>query len=283
MGTADVEADLLTKNGLKVPYYLLGTRFITEGKQCIVGTGIDISSKKRSEEQYRSLFQESKDVIFITTPEGKIIEMNPAGLELFGYSSKDDFPHIDLDKDLYCDQRDRVKYRNVLEQNGFVKDYQLDLKRKDGKEVTVLVTSTVLHNEDGNALLYRGIMRDITEYKRLETQLLQAQKMEVVGQLAGGIAHDFNNILCAISGYGSLIHMKMNKEDPLREYIKQILESVDRAADLTHGLLAFSRKQIMHTRPVDIKETIRKFEKLVSSIIGEDYRSQCRLQRPGCA
>jgi PAS domain S-box-containing protein len=403
IGSANVEANLLTKEGLEIPYYLSGIRFNMDGKQCVLGTGIDISSQKRaedaisrahtelyqifniaadamrvldtefnqtkvnktflellsipeneamgkkcyemfhcprhntsqclsvrivsgesrieeeitiqrpdgkqieciltatphygptgdfigiiedfrdmterkkaeaalrtSEERYRSLFQESKDVIFISTPEGKVIDINPAGLELFGYSSKEELLSIDLEKNLYCDARDRVKYQNELERNEFVKNYELEMKKKDGKVVTVLVTATVLKNEEGNVLVYRGIMRDITEYKRLEKQLLQAQKMEVVGQLAGGISHDFNNILCAISGYGSLIQMKMNKDDPLKAYVNQILESVDRAAELTHGLLAFSRRQIMHARPVDIKKITRKFAKLVSRIIGEN-------------
>jgi nitrogen-specific signal transduction histidine kinase/CheY-like chemotaxis protein len=113
-------------------------------------------------------------------------------------------------------------------------------------------------------------MRDITEYKKLEEQLLQAQKMEAVGQLAGGVAHDFNNIMSAIIGYGYLMQRKLKSDDPLRDDVEQILESANRAADVTRNLLAFSRKQIMNVRPVNINDVIGKIEKLLSRLIGED-------------
>ena len=225
---------------------------------------------RKSEERYRSLFEESKDVVFISTPEGQFVDMNPAGVELFGYPSKAEILSIDIEKDLYCDSSDRAKYRDAMDKVGFVKDFKVDMKKKDGKTVTVLITSTALKNDGGDVLLYRGIMRDITDYRRLEKQLMQAQKMEAIGQLAGGIAHDFNNILCAINGYSSLIQMKIDKDNPVSAYADQIHESVDRAAELTHSLLAFGRKQIMNQVPVDIKEIIRKFIKLVSRIIGEN-------------
>lgn len=108
------------------------------------------------------------------------------------------------------------------------------------------------------------------EKEKLHHQLLQAQKMEAVGQLAGGIAHDFNNILTAIVSYASLLKMKMTIDDPLSSYADHILSSSERAANLTHSLLAFSRKQIMNPIPVDLNQIIRKVEKLLARIIGED-------------
>ena len=225
---------------------------------------------RKSEERYRSLFEESKDVVFISTPEGNFVDMNPAGLELFGYSSKDEFLKIDLAKDLYFDPSARVKYRDMLELCGFVKDYEIELKRKDGKKLTVMSTSTSLRDEKGDIVAYRGIIRDITEYKRLEKQLLQAQKMEAVGQLAGGIAHDFNNILCTIMGYGSLVQNKMSENHPLRAYVDQVLAAADRAAEVTRSLLAFSRKQIMNPRSININDIIGKVEQLLTRLIGAD-------------
>jgi signal transduction histidine kinase len=113
-------------------------------------------------------------------------------------------------------------------------------------------------------------MRDITEHKRLEQQLFQAQKIEAVGQLTGGVAHDFNNILTAIMGYGSLLQTKISADSLLNDYVKQILGGANRAAEVTKSLLAFSRKQMMHPRPVDLNDIVRGIEKLLSRLIGED-------------
>jgi PAS domain S-box-containing protein len=106
--------------------------------------------------------------------------------------------------------------------------------------------------------------------KKLEAQLLHSQKMEAVGQLSGGIAHDFNNILAAIIGYGHILLMRMGKDDPLRINVEHLLEAADRAAHLIQGLLTFSRKQFMHTRPVDLNELITRMKKMLARVIPED-------------
>ena len=112
--------------------------------------------------------------------------------------------------------------------------------------------------------------RNVSEQRKLQQQLLQAQKMEAVGQLAGGIAHDFNNILTAIMGYGSLLQMKINGDALLNDYVKQILDGANRAAEVTKSLLAFSRKQIINPSPADLNDVVRGIEKLLSRLIGED-------------
>ncbi|HEY6010016.1 MAG TPA: ATP-binding protein, partial [Nitrospirota bacterium] len=118
---------------------------------------------------------------------------------------------------------------------------------------------------------------DVTETKKLEDQLRQAQKMEAIGTLAGGVAHDFNNILTAIIGYGNIIKLKMASGDPLQKSIDQILAVSDRAARLTQGLLAFSRKQAINTRPLDVNAIVRNVESLLRRVIGEDIELTFRL------
>jgi len=122
-----------------------------------------------------------------------------------------------------------------------------------------------------------GAMMDITSLRKaeearkiLETQLHQAQKMEAVGQLAGGIAHDFNNILTAIIGYSEIISLRLEKDSPLRHFLEQVLASADRAAELTDGLLAFSRKQVMHVKPMDLNRVVLDFEKMLGRLLPED-------------
>jgi two-component system, cell cycle sensor histidine kinase and response regulator CckA len=132
------------------------------------------------------------------------------------------------------------------------------------------IRAVPIKDEKGAVINVIELSRDITEHRRLEEQLRQAQKMEVVGQLAGGIAHDFNNILTAIIGYGNLIQMKTEKGGPLYSYTEQILTSAERAANLTHSLLAFSRKQVIALRPVDLNDIVRRVEKLLARLISED-------------
>ena len=132
-------------------------------------------------------------------------------------------------------------------------------------------------DSNNQVLGFIHIVRDITERKKLEEQLLQAQKMEAIGTLAGGIAHDFNNILTAIIGYASVTQMKMKEDDPLRHNIEQVIASAERAAALTHGLLAFSRKQVTNPLPVNLNDLINKEGKLLSRIIGEDIELKTAL------
>jgi PAS domain S-box-containing protein len=112
--------------------------------------------------------------------------------------------------------------------------------------------------------------RDITEHRKLEEQLRQSQKMQAIGTLAGGVAHDFNNILTAVIGYAHVIQMKTKEGEPVRHYAEQILAASERAANLTQSLLAFGRKALMNPRPVNLNEIVRKVEKLLRRIIGED-------------
>ncbi|MBI5632604.1 MAG: PAS domain S-box protein [Nitrospirae bacterium] len=144
------------------------------------------------------------------------------------------------------------------------------LLMKDGRVKYVGERCETEYDPEGKPMRSIGTVQDITEQKKLEEQLRQAQKMEVVGQLAGGIAHDFNNILSAIIGYGSLTQMKMRPDDPLKSNVEQILEAADRAAQLTHSLLAFSRKQTLNMKPVDLNAVVRRVEKLLVRLIGED-------------
>jgi signal transduction histidine kinase len=128
----------------------------------------------------------------------------------------------------------------------------------------------VLHDLEGKITGTASIGIDITEHRSLEAQLRQAQKMEAVGQLAGGIAHDFNNILSAIVGYAYLLQSRLGSNDPSRDDVEQILESAHKAAEVTHSLLAFSRKQSLIPKPFLLIDIVKRFEKLVSRVIGED-------------
>ncbi|MGO9952954.1 MAG: PAS domain S-box protein [Dissulfurispiraceae bacterium] len=250
----------------------------------IIALSEDITERKKgevclsaSEEKYRSIFEETKDVIFISSPEGKFVDINPAGLEWLGYASLEELRKIDIRNDLYVNAQDRVVFQQLIERQGYVKDFEVQFKKAPGQQITVRITATAIRDEKGRVINYRGIIRDVTLEKTLEHQIVQAQKMEAVGQLAGGIAHDFNNILSAITGYGHLVLTQMQEDSPLRPYVEQILDSSERAAMLTQNLLTFSRKQIINPQPGRINEILRKVTPVLSKLIREDIELKLEL------
>jgi PAS domain S-box-containing protein len=155
--------------------------------------------------------------------------------------------------------------------------FQHRILHKDGRVRWIRNTPVPVYDSDGRLVSYDGLIADITEYKKLEDQFRHAQKMEAVGVLAGGIAHDFNNILTAIIGYGNILLTQLLHDDSARNNIEQILVAAEKAANLVHGLLAFSRKQVINPKPVDLNKIINNVEKLLSRLITEDIELQVKL------
>jgi len=238
--------------------------------QAIVMNYRDISERKeaeeelrQSEEKYRALFEESKDVIFISTPEGKLLDINPTGVSLLGYASEEELLQVDVTQDLYFHPGDRAAYQRILEREGYVKDFELLLKRKDGKQVVVLETATAVRREDGRVVAYRGILRDVTERRQLEQQLRQAQKMEGIGTLAGGIAHDFNNILAIILGHTSLLEREKVEPAKRIQSVGAIAKAVERGAGLVRQLMTFARKTGVQFESVNVNTAVEEIGKIL--------------------
>jgi PAS domain S-box-containing protein len=149
-------------------------------------------------------------------------------------------------------------------------DFEFRIVLPDGKVKFIKSNAMIIRDGDGKAIRMIGMNQDITERKQMEEQLRHSQKMEAIGQLAGGVAHDFNNILTAIYGHCSVLQMKIGKDAPFRSDIDQIYAAAERAANLTRSLLAFSRKQIMSPKTVNLNEVVSNVGKLLTRIIGED-------------
>ncbi len=138
-----------------------------------------------SEEKYRTLFEDSKDTIFITTPSGQIVDMNLAGLNLFGYP-KDKITDLNM-KNLYANPVDRLRFQKIIEQRDMVRDFEITYRNKDGVEIECLETAIIQRAEDGTMLSYQGIIRDITEHKRAEKDRIRFSALQRELAIARGI------------------------------------------------------------------------------------------------
>jgi PAS domain S-box-containing protein len=221
-----------------------------------------------SEKKFRDLFESSQDVIFLSTPEGFFTEINPAGVRLFGYGSREEMLHIKT-SDLYVSAEEREQQRLILEQRGYFRDHVINMKKKDGSEVIISVTADIIRDEDGKPVSYSGMMRDITSQRRMEQQLLQSQKMDSIGRLAGGIAHDFNNFLTTIQGYIDLVSMELADDSPARSNLNEARQAAEGAAELTSQLLLFSSHQPMDMQPVNLNHTASGLKHMIERLVGD--------------
>jgi PAS domain S-box-containing protein len=131
---------------------------------------------RESEEKYHSLFEGSKDALYITTEEGKFIDLNQATVELFGYEDKEELMTIKSTAQLYCNPKDREKMQEIMSERGYVKDMEQELRRKDGTKIHALVTGTIMRDERGNVIGYEGMIKDVTEHKRTDEQLRESEE-----------------------------------------------------------------------------------------------------------
>lgn len=230
------------------------------------------------EKRYQDLFTDSKDVVFIITPEGKLIDVNPAGVELFGFSSKKEALQSNSIRSFFNNPEDLNALGEAIERRGYVKDYELIFKRKDGERITTLVTATLVRNPEGKTAAYRGIIRDVTRQKKLEQQLTQAQKMEAIGTLAGGIAHDFNNILGAIMGYAELVLDDAPEGTLMKQNAKHIFSATRRAAELVKQILTFSRRSPRKRKPLILSDIVKEALNLFRSSLPATIEIRQRIQ-----
>ena len=283
---SNVETVILSKNGEKRTV-LLSANIVRDAEGNLVhsiSVQQDITELKATEEELLKLssaIEQSPVSIVITDANGNIQFVNPKFTQITGYGPDEALgknPRIlksgKTPPEVYTGLWTAITAGNMW--NGTFCN-----RKKNGDLFWEDATIAPVRNRAGLITHYIAIKEDITEKKLLEDQLRQAQKMEAIGTLAGGVAHDFNNILQTIIGYGNIMKMKMKRDDPQRGPIDQILAASDRAAHLTQGLLAFSRKQVINPKPVDLNDVVKSVEKLLLRLIGEDVELIIRLADQG--
>jgi len=223
---------------------------------------------RRSEANFRSLVTNAPYGICSCDSTGKILDANPAFLELLGLSSPDDVigQHI---FSLYADSEQWFDLADYLRSSDPFQGLTAEWKRKTGTTV-VRVSGRAVSNGRKDGVVFEMFAEDVTERRVLEQQLRQSQKMEAVGRLAGGIAHDFNNLLMVISGYSEFLLERLGGEPHLRGPAQEIASASERASSLTRQLLAFSRKQMLAPRIVNLNDIATENLKMLTRMIGED-------------
>jgi PAS domain S-box-containing protein len=244
------------------------------------GVDRDITRRERAEEaleQFNELILNSVgEGIYGLDLQGRPTFVNPAVSRMTGWRTEDLLGRP-LHEILHHSRPDRTPYPKelcricaVFQEGALSRADNEVFWRKDGTSFPVEYLTTPIRGERGEAMGVVVTFQDITDRKKLEEQLRQSQKMEAVGRLAGGIAHDFNNMLTVITGYSELLLQSLAPGSPLRNTVEQIKQAGERAAGLTGQLLAFSRKQVLQTKVLDLNAVVADMDKMLRRVIGED-------------
>jgi PAS domain S-box-containing protein len=223
---------------------------------------------RRSEMNFRSLVTNAPYGICRCDSVGQLLDANPALLAMLGYSSAPELVGKHLGG-LYADTQEWFELADYLRSAAPFNGLIVEWKRKDGTGTVVRVSGRAV-SDGGKGKTFELFAEDVTERRALEQQLRQSQKMEAVGRLAGGVAHDFNNLLMVISGYSEFLLDRLGPEPALRGPAQEIASAAVRATSLTRQLLAFSRKQMLAPKILDLNGVVTENLKMLTRMIGED-------------
>jgi two-component system, cell cycle sensor histidine kinase and response regulator CckA len=269
------EAEFYRKDGSRRWVRLSARPVFDSDSQLLYIDGIfqDITEQKQTEETLIKLSQaveQSPVTIVITDTKGVIEFVNPKFVQLTGYSREEV-----IGKDpgiLKSGATSPEAYRRLWEtiSSGNVWAGEFVNKKKNGETFSERATISPIRNKDGVITHYLAIKEDISDRKLLEAQLLQSQKMESVGRLAGGVAHDFNNMLSVIIGCAQLAMLRVPEGDKVWQYLNQISKAAARSSDITRQLLAFSRKEVISVKRVNLNAKVIETQATLGRLIGED-------------
>ncbi len=288
------ECGMLNKHG-EVRTCLTSLRLYRD-QDILEGSIIDITDRKRAEEalreseqRYRRLTENAKDLIWRTDTKGKILFVNSTVETLLGYSQKD---AINLHLKEYMTKESEKLLSDEINRSLSDKSHsdhfriEVEYISKNNKIIPFEINASILFDTNGEVIGYEGISRDITERKiaqeenkNLERQLQQAQKMESIGTLAGGIAHDFNNILFPIIGYAEMVLEDTSEGSSLRNSINEILHGAKRAGDLVKQILTFSRQADQELKPLQVHFVIKEVLKLMRSSLPSTIKIKQSLKK----
>ncbi|KAF0218488.1 MAG: multi-sensor hybrid histidine [Geobacteraceae bacterium] len=268
------------KDGKQIELEAHGTKMEFNGKPAVIGTLLDITERKRTEEELRKLsraVEHSPVSVVITDINGNTEYVNPKFTSVTGYAPEEVLgrtPRL-----LKSGEMDPREYNQLWKTITAGQEWHGEFlnRKKNGDLFWESASISAIKNVEGVITHFVAVKEDITERKKSIDQMRQAQKMEAIGQLAGGISHDFNNLLTIINGYSALLLRALDIRDPLRKEVEHILHAGERAAELTRQLLTFSRRQILEPKVLDINALVQNLEKMLCRLLGEQFKLNAKL------
>ncbi|MFZ0134677.1 MAG: PAS domain S-box protein [Desulfobacterales bacterium] len=258
------EYRIFAKDGTPKWVEALGKKVIFEGRSADLITLRDITRRKAaeqklsdSEERYRQFFEDNISGAYIARADGQIVTCNSAFINMLGFSSFAEALNTNAGV-IYHESQPREKILELIKKEKKLINYESIMRRVDGNAINIIENMTGVFDSDGNLVEVKGFLVDITQRKKLEEQLQQAQKLEAIGTLAGGIAHDFNNLLMSIQGYVSLMLLGILPTHPFHNWLKNIEERIQNGARLTSQLLGYARKGRYEVKPLSLNRIIRE-------------------------
>jgi two-component system, cell cycle sensor histidine kinase and response regulator CckA len=246
----------------------------------MTGTQFDITDRKKVEAERDRLFELSTDMLAVSDFGGNLKQTNPAWAKVLGWTKEELLSKLWIEFVHPEDRPQTIGIKNILESGDPIYSFENRFQCKDGTYKWLSWNATPLADEN----LIFSVCRDITlqkdeEAKRiqLEEQLTQALKMESIGRLAGGVAHDLNNMLSPIIGYSELALINLTDDDPMYGDVIQIRNAAERAKALTRQLLAFSRKQVLDIKVLDLNKVVTSFREMIGKTIRDDIEIEAKL------
>jgi PAS domain S-box-containing protein len=255
----------------------------------VVGVALDLTERlvaeralRLSEHSYRSLVEEAPCAICRCTVDGQLLQVNRAMLDMLGYDAASEGELLMRDLPLIFGSQGFEALRAGLLARSDLQGMEATWRLRDGRDIQVIVSGRAIRDHSGMLSHLDIVAEDVTQQKHLEEQLNQAQKMQAVGQLAGGVAHDFNNLLTVIGGHVDMMLARPH-DDHLQHRLAEVRQAADRAASLTRQLLAFSRRQVLQNKVVNLNQVIHNLHTMLARLIKENVELTFRPGRDlGC-
>jgi PAS domain S-box-containing protein len=233
---------------------------------------------RRSEATYRGLVENAVEGIYQSTPDGRLLLANRALAGMLGYPCPEELvascPDISQS---YVEPQHREEMKRQMEQAGVVRDFEVQLYRKDHSTVWAALYSCAVCNRAGKVLYYEGAFVDISERKQLEERVQRAQKMGAVGQLASGLAHDFINLLTAVSGWSQLISANLPDNHEALESVRELFAAIDSAASVSRQLMSLGRQPGQPGQSVNLSTLVSGLEKMLRYFVGKEVELETVL------